>query len=52
MDLGDLLWFFGLASVIVGIATCAVVEKNGAWNAYSSCLIHHTPDQCGELKPR
>ena len=33
------------------IAAFALVEKHGAWSGYSSCLIHHTPGECQEVKP-
>lgn len=47
-----LLWVIFFACVAVGLTTCSVVEKDGQWTAYSNCLIHHTPLECKELRPK
>lgn len=51
MDGGGLAIGIVFLCAAVGLTTCSIVERHGAWSAYTSCINRHTPAECKEVKP-
>lgn len=51
MDILAGAFYFAFLCIGLSFATCAVAKEHGKWSAYSSCLIHHTPEECKGAKP-